>query len=65
MLLPWWQMEWPPRVGCIWQMLKPWWQMELPLVSFISNLVLRCLTEPYPRSVADGTCLHFYLGMDY
>ena len=21
MLLPWWQMEWPPRVGGVWQML--------------------------------------------
>ena len=23
MLLPWWQMEWPPRVGDDWQMLLP------------------------------------------
>ena len=29
------------------------------------NLVLRCLTEPHPICVADGTCLHFYLGMNY
>ena len=40
-------------------------QMELPLVNFISILVLRCPTEPHPICVADGTCLHFYLGMDY
>ena len=30
----------------------------------ISILVLRCLTEPHPIYVADGICLHFYLGMD-
>ena len=41
------------------------WPMELSLVSFISILVLRCSTEPNPICVADGTCLHFYLGMDY
>ena len=33
-------------------------------VSLILHLVLRCLAEPHPRCVADGTCLHFYLGMD-
>ena len=44
-------------------MLMPWWQMEILLVSLILDLVLRCLTEPHPRCVEDGTCLHFYLGM--
>ena len=33
--------------------------------AFISILVLRCSIEPRPICVADGTCLHFYLGMDY
>ena len=23
-------MEWPPRVGVVWQMLLPWWQVEWP-----------------------------------
>ena len=42
--------------GCRW---------ELPLVSFISILVLRCSTEPHPICVPDRTCLHFFSGMDY
>ena len=35
-------MEWPSRVGYIWQMLKPWWQMELPLKGgpTIKNLLM-------------------------
>ena len=33
--------------------------------AFISILVPRCSTEPHPICVADGTCLHFYSGMDY
>ena len=37
--------------------------MELPLVSIILILVLRCSTEPHPKCVADGICLHFYLGI--
>ena len=49
----------------LWKMLYPWWHMELPLVSFISILVLICSTEPHPICVADGTCQHFYSGMGY
>ena len=41
--------------------------MLLPLVSWDFNViwVLRCYAEPHPKYVADGTCLHSCLGMDY
>ena len=32
---------------------------------FTLGLVLRCLTEPHPKCVADGICQYFCLGMDY
>ena len=39
-----------------------WWNYHWS--DFISNLVLRCSTEPHPRCVQMETCLHFYSGMD-
>ena len=52
--------------GVFWQMLKP---IVVDVIMtgqlFTLGLVLRCLTEPYPKCVADGICQYFYLGMDY
>ena len=52
--------------GVVWQVLKP---IVVDVITtgqqFIVVLVLRCLTEPHPKCVADGICQYSYLGMDY
>ena len=56
----------PGWMGFFWQMLKP---IVVDVITtgqlFTLGLVLRCLTEPHPKCVADGICQYFYLGMDY
>ena len=52
--------------GFFWQMLKP---IVFDVITtgqlFTLGLVLRCLTEPHCKCVADGICQYFCLGMDY
>ena len=46
-----------------WQMLQPSgrWNGHCSMLF----LVLGCQTEPHPICVAEGTCQHFYSGMDH